>query len=54
MDQLHDEHGLTDASSAEHRSLGRLGKRREKVDYLDACLNTALVEVSSSSAGGGL
>ena len=38
VDQLHDEHGLADASAAEHRSLAALGERREQVDHLDAGL----------------
>ena len=36
VDQLHDQHGLADASPAEQTDLAALGVRREQVDDFDA------------------
>jgi hypothetical protein len=38
MDQLHHEHGLTDASAAEHRPLAALCERGKQIDHLYAGL----------------
>ena len=35
VDQLHHQHGLADAGTAEHRSFAALCERREKIDHLD-------------------
>ena len=36
VDQLHDQHGLADASTAEQADLAALGVRRQQIDHLDA------------------
>ena len=41
VDQLHHQHGLADAGTAEHRGLAAGGERREEVDDLDAGLEQA-------------
>src|ERR1700722_17035819 len=38
VDQLHDEHGLANAGTAEHGGLSALGEWRKKIDYFDAGL----------------